>query len=157
LLTSSQEAFSETYHRNVSREEKGLAPNREHRRNPRTSNHSRDMSIKNAVDGPLATALSVHNNRFLFARRNKRLRIGLKTELWLREKDGKTLEWYARLDEEIVLSNREVYKANAAQLEFSDSEGGRETKEEAMERGKHEERYVVEEDEDEGKDEDEGG
>lgn len=63
------------------------------------------------------------DNRLLRARRKRRVRIGLKSQEWLREKDAKTLEWYGKLDEELVVKQVQALQIGVNFEQFSDEEG----------------------------------
>jgi ABC-type Zn2+ transport system substrate-binding protein/surface adhesin len=89
-----------------------------------------------------STGVSDHN-RLLKAKRKRRVRIGLKAQDWLRSKGAETLEWYGKLDEELVVKQVQSLQMGANFEQFSDEEGGDEE-----ERGDDEEEEEEQEEED---------
>ena len=68
-----------------------------------------------------STGLS-DDNRLLRARRKRRVRIGLKSQEWLREEDATKLDWYGKLDEELVVRQVQALQMGANFEQFSDEE-----------------------------------
>jgi hypothetical protein len=62
------------------------------------------------------------DNRLLRARRKRRVRIGLKSQDWLREEDATKLDWYGKLDEELVVRQVQALQMGANFEQFSDEE-----------------------------------
>jgi hypothetical protein len=62
------------------------------------------------------------DNRLLRARRKRRVRIGLKSQEWLREEDTTKLDWYGKLDEELVVRQVQALQVGANFEQFSDEE-----------------------------------
>jgi hypothetical protein len=81
-----------------------------------------------------STALG-DDNRLLRARRKRRVRIGLKSQEWLREEDAKTHDWYGKFDEELVVKQVQALQMGANFEQFSDEESDGNDKDGSQEDG----------------------
>jgi hypothetical protein len=62
------------------------------------------------------------DNRLLRARRKRRVRIGLKSQEWLREVDAETLDSYGKFNEKSVVKQVQALQMGANFEQFSDEE-----------------------------------